>query len=109
MGNQARRRRTGQNLQLQRRGDKIEHPILARTATDVECIGIGVQRQCIDLNFNRARSCARSIWVVAVLKVGVVTENPPTAEITKPDPNRYIRHGGSDFKQNSCPYLFTVP
>src|ERR1700747_2844375 len=52
---------TGQNLELESR-DKVELAANAVSAApNVEAIGIGVQRQCIDLNVNRVCSCPRQV------------------------------------------------
>src|SRR4051794_32506130 len=66
--------RTGQNLELERRADKVEGaPNAVSAAPNVESVGIGVQRQCIDLNVNRVCSCSRQVWTVGLLKVAMVT------------------------------------
>src|ERR1700730_9284525 len=67
--------RTGQNLELERRADKVELADNAWSAApNVEGINIGVQRQCIDLNVNSVCSCPRQGWTVGLfLKITVVS------------------------------------
>jgi hypothetical protein len=103
------RRRPRQNFKLETRGNKIESAAdVASAAKDIEGIGIGVQRQCIDLKVYRVYSCSRQLWTVEVTKVAIVSEDLYTAEVTNAEPNGYIFHWGSSLKQNSCLNFFAV-
>jgi hypothetical protein len=63
--------RTGQNLELESRADKVERAANAVSAApNVEGIGIRVQRY---LNVNRVCSCPRQVWTVRLLKVAMVS------------------------------------
>lgn len=94
---------------METRGNKIESAADVASATkDIERIGIGVQRQCIDLKVYRVHSCSWQLWTVEVRKVAVVSKDLYTAEVTNAEPNGYIPHWIVSLKQNSCLNFFAV-